>query len=396
MSLESLVAPLADRPGTVWLDGGATSWSLASWDPVEVFTGPDWVAAGRRMSRPSPSQDGPFGGGILGFLAYPGDGGDPPVWLGRFEGGVAHHPVHGWHVAGSRGFQADARRRLAELRPLPPPTSAGRPREVTTWSRLAYDAAFQRIQALLAAGDCYQVNLTRGVHARGVGPPSFDAYRRLRSRSDAPFGAWIRVSPEVAILSNSPELLLRVTAEGLAVSEPIKGTRPRIDGRERALADELERSPKERAELAMIVDLVRNDLGRVSRVGGVRHHPRVIQRHATVLHASQRVEADLATDGWAALEALFPAGSVTGAPKRRAMERIAELEAEPRGVYCGAIGYAADGGAMAWSVAIRTAIWTRDDLRFHVGGGIVSGADADAEWAETEHKGLALADALIG
>jgi para-aminobenzoate synthetase component 1 len=395
MNLESVVAPLADRPGTVWLDGGATSWSIASWDPEDVFTAADWASGGRARVRPHGG--GPFAGGVLGALAYPGAGPDPSVWLGRFAGGIAFHPEHGLHIGGSPGFQADARRRISEAVPLPPPLPPRPPASVTTWDRVAYEAAFHRIQGLLAAGDCYQVNLTRAVHARGVGPPSFDAWRRLRARSDAPFGAWIRLDRDRAILSNSPELLLRVTGRS-ALSEPIKGTRPHVAERAVALAAELERSPKERAELAMIVDLVRNDLGRVAVVGGVRTAPREIRAHATVIHASQRVEADLRpdVDGWDALAALFPAGSVTGAPKLRAMQRIAELEPEPRGLYCGAIGWAADGGDMAWSVAIRTAIWTGDDLRFHVGGGIVIGADCAAEWEETEHKGRALREALLG
>jgi len=386
--IEALVAPLADVPGTAWLDGGLTSWSLLGWDPTEVATDPDWAGAGRRMTRPRRA-----GGGVIGFVSYPGSGSDPPVWLARYDGVVAWHPEHGWKVRGSRGFRADARRRIAAIVPLPPPAPAVQPAAVTTWDRRSYRSAFEQIQRLLLAGDCYQVNLTRAVHATGVGPPSFDAYRRLRASSDAAFGAWIRWDGG-AVLSNSPELLLRVSGT-TATSEPIKGTRPRIAGQEATLAADLEASPKERAELAMIVDLVRNDLGSVARAGGVRHHPREIRTHATVIHASQRVEADLATDGWSALDALFPAGSVTGAPKRRAMQRIAELEPEPRGVYCGTIGYAVDGEEMAWSVAIRTAIWTGDALRYHVGGGIVCGADVDEEWEETEHKGRALAGSLL-
>jgi para-aminobenzoate synthetase component 1 len=158
------------------------------------------------------------------------------------------------------------------------------------------------------------------------------------------------------------------------------------------LIAELRDSPKERAELAMIVDLVRNDLGRISVPGAIRVEPRVIRSHANVHHASQRVHARLkpGIDSWDGLAALFPPGSVTGAPKVSASRKIAELETEPRGVYCGAVGYCS-GARARWSVAIRTAVWDGDSVRWHVGGGIVAGSDPEAEWEETVAKGLALA-----
>ena len=148
----------------------------------------------------------------------------------------------------------------------------------------------------------------------------------------------------------------------------------------------------------MIVDLVRSDLGRVSVPGSVQAQARQIDSHDYVHHASQAVVAELASgfDAWDALEALFPPGSVTGAPKVRACHRIHALEPACRGVYCGAIGYVSAGEKAQWSVAIRTAVHDPTGMRFHVGGGIVEASIPDAEWAETIHKAKAMAEAFTG
>jgi anthranilate/para-aminobenzoate synthase component I len=205
------------------------------------------------------------------------------------------------------------------------------------------------------------------------------------------------LASDLAVLSNSPELLVRVH-NGMALAEPIKGTRPRAadEQTDARLAAELEASPKERAELTMIVDLLRNDLGKVAQPGTVVAGNRHIQAHANVHHASQRIRAELnaGTDAWDVLAALLPYGSVTGAPKVRACKRIHELESQPRGVYCGGIGFVSDGGDARWSVAIRTAVIHGTNARYHVGGGIVAESEPRAEWLETEAKGLALAKAL--
>ena len=398
---EAVFARVAEQPGAAWLDGGADSWSVLAWAPDEVQVGGDWMAFGRRSSARADG-DAPFAGGCLGWVGYeataaaapPGTVPEPSTWLARYPGGVCHHPRHGWRIAGPPAFARDANRWIADAVPLaPPPPAPVRP--TRSRARAAYRDAFRAIQDWLAAGDCYQVNLTRAVETDGMGAP-FDAYRRLRSASDAAYGAFLRPTSELAILSNSPELLLEVDGHA-AGSEPIKGTRRRDPGADALLLAELEASPKERAELAMIVDLVRNDLGRVAVVGSVHTAPRILRSHATVHHASQRVSATLRPelDAWDALAALSPAGSVTGAPKRRATERIAAVEPTPRGVYCGSIGFVS-GTRAVWSVAIRTAVQRGDTARWHVGGGIVAGADPDAEWAETVAKGRALARALAG
>jgi para-aminobenzoate synthetase component 1 len=410
-SPEAVFASIAARPGAAWLDGGAGAegWSILTWGPEEVLVDPrDGPRAGRALTAPRSAAPGlPFAGGALGYLGYgagaeveavpreaPTD--EPPVWLGRYPGGLCfHHPTRAWHVGGTPAFRDEARALLAAAAPLsppPPPT----PTTARTLSPARHAAAVRRALEWIAAGDCYQVNLTRAVHVRGAGDP-WAAYRRLRAASDARFGAFLRLDPRLAVLSNSPELLVRVE-DGLALSEPIKGTRPRAadPAADAALLAELEASDKERAELTMIVDLLRNDLGRVARAGGVRAGARRLASHARVHHASQPVRAELrpGVDAWGVLAALLPFGSITGAPKVRACQRIAALEEGPRGVYCGALGYVADGGAARWSVAIRAAVFRDGDARYHVGGGIVADSEPAAEWAETEAKGAALAEAL--
>lgn len=410
---EAVFARVADRPGSAWLDGGAapTGWSILAWDPEDVVTdGARWPDVGRsRVRGAGHAGDSPFGGGVIGFVGFgaghrvapvPAERAspEPEVLLARYAGGLClRHADHTWHAAGSPGFVADALRLVTDVAgapALPPPVLATG--SATTVERGAWEASVGAILALLRAGDCYQVNLTRPVWVADVGP-AFDAYRRLR-RSDAAYGAFLRLDPNVAVLSNSPELLLEVRGRR-ARSVPIKGTRPRgADPADDArLERELRDSPKERAELTMIVDLVRNDLGRIAAVGSVAAGERTLDAHPTVHHASWPVSAELGpgVDAWDALAALFPPGSVTGAPKVRACERIAELEPHPRGVYCGAIGYVADGGDAAWSVAIRTAVVDGADARYHVGGGIVADSAPAAEWDETVAKETALRRALV-
>jgi para-aminobenzoate synthetase component 1 len=395
------------HPGAVWLDGGRTpdGWTILAWDPVEVVTdGNDWPDVGRRLSGRAQPDGLPFSGGCLGYLGYgaghrvetvPAEAPtpEPEVWLGRFEGALCfrHHDLT-WHLGGTPSFRREAQRVLESAVPLAPPHPARQVTARRTTDRARYEGLVRRIQGLIAAGDCYQVNLTRPVFLEGVGD-AWDAFRRLRALSGPPHAAWLTLAEDLAILSNSPELFLAASGRNVA-SRPIKGTRPRDEEplRDAALAAELERSDKDRAELAMIVDLVRNDLGRVAVPGSVRALPRVLTAHANVHHSSTTVQATLepGRDAWDALGALFPPGSVTGAPKIRACRRIAELEDSPRGVYCGAIGFVSATGIATWSVAIRTAVVKGSRLRYHVGGGIVADSEPSAEWWETVHKGTAM------
>ncbi len=387
---EDLVASL--QSDAVWLDGGGGR-SIVTWGPREVAVNEnDWEDAGRRLSAGAPAGE-PFAGGVVGSVAYDGR----RSWLARVEG-AAIYSDGTWTIDGSPSFRAQARRALERAVPLPPAPPAPALRSVRTMDQAVYEGRVRRILAWIAEGDCYQVNLSRAVVAEGVGDP-FVAYRRLSHLARAPYAAWLRPSPEYAVLSASPELLLAADGERVW-SEPIKGTRPRHGDpvADRALAGELRTSEKDLAELVMIVDLVRNDLGRVARTGSVTWEKRRVTAHANVHHASQIVRATLGDgqDSWAALGALFPAGSITGAPKIRACQRIAEVEDEPRGLYCGTIGFT--GGRTArWNVAIRTAEWSPaagGTLTWHVGGGIVADSDPTEEWKETVAKGTTMARAF--
>ena len=255
-----------------------------------------------------------------------------------------------------------------------------------------YRAAVRRILAYLAAGDCYQVNLTQPFTAPLSGPP-WALFQRLTRAHPAPHAAYLDLGDTV-VASNSPELFLRRRGRRVE-TRPIKGTRPRHAdlGRDAALAAELRGDAKERAEHLMIVDLERNDLGRVCVPGSVRV-PRLIEvdRHPSVHHLVSHVTGTVGdgVDLAALLAATFPGGSITGAPKLRAMEIIAELESEPRGVYTGALGLIAPNGDCELGLPIRTAVVRDGILRWHAGGGIVIDSDPDRELAEAWLKTQAI------
>ena len=262
--------------------------------------------------------------------------------------------------------------------------------------RRAYEAGVERIRRHIADGDIYQANLTRRLEAPFEGDP-WDLYRRLRTGDPSLFSAYLDLGPGQltghprALLSASPEPFLSVDAEGHVTADPIKGTRPR--GRDaatdRALARELLSSDKDRAENVMIVDVLRNDLGRVCRPGSVRV-PRLcrLERTAAVQHLVSTVTGVLAEgrDAFDLLAASFPGGSITGAPKIRAMEILEGLEPVRRGPYTGAIGWIGPDGAMQTSIVIRTFVADGRRLTLHVGGGITWKSDPAAEWEETVTK----------
>jgi para-aminobenzoate synthetase component 1 len=254
------------------------------------------------------------------------------------------------------------------------------------------------VREYIFAGDVYQVNLSQRFQAPLSGSP-FDAYVRLRRRNPAPFAAYLNL-PEVHVLSASPERFLRLDPGSRIVqTAPIKGTRPRGRTREEdeALARELLESDKDRAENVMIVDLERNDLGRVAEIGSVRVRKLAsLETLPAVFHLTSIVEATLREDCGPVdlLLASFPGGSITGAPKIRAMEIIDELEPMTRSVYTGAIGYFGFDGSMDLSIAIRT-ILVRDGIAyFQAGGGIVADSEPEMEYQETLHKARALSDAV--
>ncbi|HLA18499.1 MAG TPA: aminodeoxychorismate synthase component I [Dehalococcoidia bacterium] len=264
----------------------------------------------------------------------------------------------------------------------------------------AYKRAVQRVRDYIVAGDVYQVNLSQRFSLPLAGDP-FDAYLRLRERNPAPFAAFVGM-PEARVLSASPERFLSFDPVTRRVqTRPIKGTRPRgrTPEEDQTLAAELLASVKDRAENVMIVDLERNDLGRVAAVGSVRvTELAALETFPTVFHLTSTVEATLPEDRDLVdlLLAAFPGGSITGAPKIRAMEIIDELEPAARGVYTGAIGYIGFDGWMDLNIAIRTIVVIDGVAYFQSGGGIVADSDPEMEYRETLHKAWALADAVTG
>jgi para-aminobenzoate synthetase component 1 len=258
-----------------------------------------------------------------------------------------------------------------------------------------------RILDYLQAGDAYQVNLSRRLRATcAAGDPTFLA-AALRAGAPAPHAAFIAGTDTGAgaltILGNSPERFLSLSTDGVVETRPIKGTRPRgVDAAaDRAAAAELSAAAKDRAEHVMIVDLERNDLGRVSRAGSVEvvSLARVVSL-PTVHHLISTVRGQLRPEiGLAALlAATFPGGSVTGAPKRRAMQIIDELEPAPRGVYTGATGWLGAAGDLDLAIAIRTAVLRGGQLELSVGGGVVVDSTPEGELRETEVKARAFAE----
>jgi para-aminobenzoate synthetase component 1 len=264
------------------------------------------------------------------------------------------------------------------------------------FTRERYLAAVARIKEYIAAGDVYQVNLSQRFHARST-IPAWEVYEALRAASPAPYAAFLQFGRR-AILSSSPEQFLELRGRTL-VTRPIKGTRRRsaTPDEDERLRRELQESPKDDAELAMIVDLERNDLGRVCEFGSVKvTAPKTLETHPTVHHLSATIEGQLRSGLGPVdvLRATFPGGSITGAPKIRAMEIIDELEPTRRAFYTGAIGALGFDGSMNLSIAIRTVLADGPDYFFQAGGGIVADSDPVAEYEETLTKAVAMARAL--
>ncbi|MBI2862271.1 MAG: aminodeoxychorismate synthase component I [Chloroflexi bacterium] len=364
----------------------------------------------------------PFQGGAVGYFAYelgrhletlPQRARDdlrlPELCLGFYDWALAydHAQQRVWIVSTGlpEGSDEAARARLAWVRErlrrghFPSEVGDGtfRTRSMTsTFSHAEYLAAVEAVKEYIAQGEVYQVNLSQRFQVEALVDP-WALYLGLRRASPAPFAAYLGF-PEAAILSASPEEFLRLDGQ-MVTTRPIKGTRPR--GRtpedDRALATELLASAKDRAENLMIVDLLRNDLGRVCRIGSVRV-PELfaLESFPTVHHLVSTVGGDLreGLDAVDLLRACFPGGSITGAPKIRAMEIIDELEPVERSVYCGAIGYIGFDGSLRTSIAIRIIV-VKDGVAYvPVGGGIVADSDPEAEYQETLDKARGAMTAL--
>lgn len=319
-----------------------------------------------------------------GFLGYGLGGWFEPAVRSRLTAADEGVPLFAFgRVPVNRDPQRSVRR--------PPATPAeATPRsQVSSFTRPGYLAAVRRCIDYIAAGDVFQVNLSQQL-TLDYEASADELYSAL---APAAYGALLDLG-DCAILSNSPELFLHVTGDGRILTRPIKGTRPRGEG----MRSELLASEKDAAELNMIVDLERNDLGRVCEVGSVRvTQPRTIEAHPTIYHGVATIEGQLRGDVGLVelLTATFPSGSVTGAPKIRAMQIIDELEPVPRGPYCGAVGYLDADGSLQLNVAIRTATLARGRLNVPVGGGIVADSDPTAEYEETLVKARAILAATV-
>jgi len=283
---------------------------------------------------------------------------------------------------------ADLSREIVSDAPIPPGAA-------TTMDRPAFTDGVRRLKSRIRDGDCYQAVLSRRIDLPYDGDPS-SIYAHIRSKNPSCYGYYLDYGDE-QVAGESPEML--VSARGsLLTTVPIAGTRPRGSDHDHdeALAEELLADPKERSEHLMLVDLARNDIGRVARYGSVRVSPYAeVARYSRVMHLVTTVSAESAAgyDGYDALRSCFPAGTVTGAPKMRAMELIAEEEATPRGIYAGAVGVAGI-GSLDFAITIRTVLIRNGMAQVQAGAGIVAGSDPDREFDETAIKAEACLRAI--
>jgi para-aminobenzoate synthetase component 1 len=418
------------------------TWRRTGGDVLEVVRG--WLADVR--TEPVPELP-PFQAGVAGYIGYDygavleripptryDDLSLPDVLLGLYDWVIAwdHHVGAAWLLssgtpgqgverarnAAERLRMVTERLRSAETRRTPSgegarrsspqrsPAAPAYPSDAaadiglrSTFTHRGYLDAVARVREYIVAGDIFQANLSQRFQAPLREPP-FELYLRLRRRNPAPFAAYLGFG-EVTVLSASPERFLRLDRDGQVETRPIKGTRPRGLGpmHDAALGRALAESEKDRAENVMIVDLLRNDLSRVCRPGTVRV-PELfaLEQHPTVHHLVSTVVGTLdpGADAVDLVRAAFPGGSITGAPKVRAMEIIAELEPTRRGVYCGSIGYLSATGAMDTSIVIRTFVALDGEVYFQAGGGIVADSEPELEYRETLDKAAGLIRTLTG
>jgi para-aminobenzoate synthetase component 1 len=349
----------------------------------------------------TPNPDLPFQGGALGLFGYdlgrrfetlPDLAKDdiplPDMAVGLYDWALI---VDHRRQVVSLLSHTDVNARLAWLEALEPETP-GDFKLTSGWhanmTEKEYAEKFTRVQAYLQSGDCYQVNLAQRFQATYQGD-EWQAFSRLNASNRAPFSAFVRL-PRGAILSLSPERFIHL-ANGIIQTRPIKGTLPRLadPDADRQQAEKLAASPKDRAENLMIVDLMRNDIGRVAVPGSVRVPELfVVEPFPAVHHLVSTVTAQLPASRTACdlLRAAFPGGSITGAPKVRAMEIIDELEPHRRNAWCGSIGYVSLCGTMDTSITIRTLTACDGNLYCSAGGGIVADSQVDAEYQETFDK----------
>ena len=443
---DELFARLCDRPGAFFLDsalpaGGLGRYSFIGFDPFLVLRASDGVICLQRaegeealcgdvfsvlrgllekyrcVARP----EVPFPGGLVGFFSYEfgarlekvtsshvDDLAAPEVELGFYDGILMFdQDAHRAFLVANPVDKADPAEIFQRLQLALSQSRQNQQKRLTTKSGMAepqanfqkngYLSAIARIKNYIAAGDVYQVNLTQRFEAPLPCHP-YEIYQRLRRRSPAPFASYLSMD-SLQIVSSSPERLLRIQ-NGRVETRPIKGTRPRgtTDAEDVRLRAELLASEKDRAELLMIVDLERNDLGRVCEPGSIQVSDLFkLEPHPTVHHLVANVSGQLRPNSGVVdcLRALLPGGSITGAPKIRAMQIIDELEATRRGVYTGAIGYLGFDGNCDLAIAIRTILCAAGRAYYHMGSGIVWDSDPESEYQETLDKGVAMRASLM-
>jgi len=436
-----LFESLADLPWALFLDSGRPHGALGRFDilsaePFATLVTRDGVttiseASGERESAQSPFQllrqmlspwqqspdELPFYGGAIGYFGYdlarlleslpelsPEREPLPQMAVGIYDWAlvVDHKLEQSWLVSAGRDPKTAQiwPQLLARFQQLPV-VSERRAFQVESdlsvlETQSSYRQALSRIHDYIQAGDCYQVNFAQRFEAR-VSGDSWLAYQSLRQVNPAPYGAYFK-SPFATLLSSSPECFLQ-HKKGHVVTQPIKGTRPRLKDSvaDQALADELLNSSKDRAENLMIVDLLRNDLSKQARLGSVKVAKLFeLQSFARVHHLVSQVEAELeqGADVLQLFEDCFPGGSITGAPKIRAMQIIEELEVCRRGIYCGSIAYIGFDAMMDSNIAIRTMVRVKERIHFWAGGGIVADSQWRSEYQESLDKAAAFIDFL--
>lgn len=430
-------AAIRDLPWAAWLDSGGGRYDILVAQPITTIItrgGQTQIQDKHGLNNSEqepfellrrqlgtfiePLSEIPFAGGVLGYWGYdlarryhciPEIANDaenmPEMAVGIYDWAVIFdHQELSARLVSRQHFAETEQilpKILKKLNSLPPHRKGEKLFSVqgainSNLTPAAYRKAFDTVQHFLHEGDCYQVNLAQRYAAKATGD-AFAAYLELRRLSPAPYSAFLDF-PQAQILCVSPERFLKVE-QAKVETKPIKGTRPRSpDAAEDArLAEELRNHRKDRAENLMIVDLLRSDLGKSCEPGSVRT-PKLfeVESFANVHHLVSTVEGRLkqGRDALNVLHDCFPGGSITGAPKQRAMEIIEQLEPNRRGVYCGVIGYIGHDGNMDTNIAIRTLVYSEGTIRCWVGGGIVADSNCDAEYQETLDKAAGMLELL--
>lgn len=434
-SIEQAAAKIADRPFTIFLDSSDAQtaggrYSFLATDPLKILDDSyDWQAI-KTLLQPIPvdtHEDWPFRGGWMGYLPYEAYQYTTPkvplretiyplMGLAFYDTFIVTNHEEKQSFLASLGLvdwdshsnERKAQEKIDALHELIQPTQTmrddyrvgSRSHDTIHLSSLTtreqYYRDINRIQELIAAGDCYQVNYSQRFEGKTELSP-YALYQNLRRVSPAPYAAFLKHG-DFCVLSSSPESFLEIRGNRVR-TRPIKGTRPRGTDEEedQQLCEELRQSEKDRAELLMITDLERNDLGRVCVAGSVETQEQAgLLKLPQVHHLYSSVEGKLLPkkSAWDVLNACFPGGSITGAPKIRAMQIIRELEPHPREVYTGAIGFISVDGSLRMNVAIRTMIYRQGHVKIYTGGGIVADSDPEAEYEECLVKMSGMQEAL--